>query len=207
MIDDLISKEIVEPYRLFTSRAEYRLHLRQDNADLRLCEFAHNLGLLPENKYQQFAQYRDLSVETENIARNTVYKGKSILDHFKKYSGEFDSTVEMPCSGEALAFLDNSPLREKVLTQLAITAHYDGYLARENESIKRLQKLELWKIPADFDYTAIPGLRNEARMKLVKAAPSTLAQAARLDGVTPSEIGLLQIHLTRLKHQKKEHKE
>ena len=109
----------------------------------------------------------------------------------------------MPCPAEALNFLDNEPLREKVLNELAITAHYDGYLARENESIKRLQKLELWKIPADFDYAAISGLRNESRAKLIKAAPSTLAQASRLDGVTPSEIGLLQIHLTRLKHQNK----
>ena len=207
MIDDLISKEIVEPYRLFTSRAEYRLHLRQDNADLRLCDFAHDLGLLPENKFQKFAAYRDLITQTEEAARSTMYKGKSILDHFKKYAGEFEPNAEMPCPGEALAFLDNEPLREKVLTQLAITAHYDGYLARENESIKRLQKLELWKIPADFDYASLPGLRNEARAKLIKAAPSTLAQAARLDGVTPSEIGLLQIHLTRLKHQKKEDKQ
>ena len=109
-----------------------------------------------------------------------------------------------PASREALAFLDNEPMREKVLQELAINAHYDGYLERESDSIKRLQKLELWKIPADFDYNTITGLRNESRAKLTKAAPSTLAQAARLDGVTPSEIGLLQVHLTRLKHQHKE---
>ena len=207
MIDDLISKEIVEPYRLFTSRAEYRLHLRQDNADLRLCEFAHDLGLLPENKYQQFAAYRDLAEQTLETARNTVYKGKSILQWFKSYGGEFDASAPLPCPAEALAFLDNAPERERVLQGLAITAHYDGYLERESDSIKRLQKLELWKIPADFDYNTIPGLRNESRAKLIKAAPSTLAQASRLDGVTPSEIGLLQIHLTRLKHQKQAEKQ
>ena len=204
MIDDLISKEIVEPYRLFTSRAEYRLHLRQDNADLRLCDFANSLGLLPAEKYQQFSHYRDLCENTMRIARETTYKGKPILSWFKKYSGEFDSSLEMPCPGEALAFLDNEPMRERVLQDLAINAHYDGYLERESDSIKRLQKLELWKIPADFDYNTIPGMRNESRAKLIKAAPSTLAQAARLDGVTPSEIGLLQIHLTRQKHQQKE---
>ena len=202
MIDDLISKEIVEPYRLFTSRAEYRLHLRQDNADLRLCDFAHDIGLLPEDKFRRFASYRKLCEETENIARSTMYKGKSLLTWFKRYAGEFDAAAPLPCPMEALNFLDNEPERERILQLLAVTAHYDGYLARENDSIKRLQKLELWKIPADFDYASIPGLRNESRAKLLKAAPSTLAQAARLDGVTPSEIGLLQIHLTRLKHQK-----
>ena len=110
-------------------------------------------------------------------------------------------------TGGTYAANANIAAQEKVLQQLAVTAHYEGYLARENESIKRLQKLELWKIPADFDYNALVGLRNEARAKLIKAAPSTLAQASRLDGVTPSEIGLLQIHLTRLKHQKKENEQ
>ena len=202
MIDDLISKEIVEPYRLFTSRAEYRLHLRQDNADLRLCDFAHDIGLLPEAKFQRFDQYRKLCDQVENIARTTMHKGKTLLSWFKQYGGEFDSSAPMPCPAEAFSFLDNAPEREKVLQLLAVTAHYDGYLARENDSIKRLQKLELWKIPTDFDYNSIPGMRNESRAKLIKAAPSTLAQASRLDGVTPSEIGLLQIHLTRLKHKK-----
>ena len=202
MIDDLISKEIVEPYRLFTSRAEYRLHLRQDNADLRLCSFAHDLGLLPEDKFTLFERYRNLCDQTLQAARSNVYKGKNLLGWFKHYAGEFDAEAPLPCPAEALNFLDNDPLRERVLQQLAITAHYEGYLERESESIKRLQKLELWKIPANFDYSAIPGLRNESRAKLIKAAPSTLAQASRLDGVTPSEIGLLQIHLTRLKHKK-----
>ncbi|MBE6367637.1 MAG: tRNA uridine-5-carboxymethylaminomethyl(34) synthesis enzyme MnmG [Lentisphaerae bacterium] len=201
MIDDLISKEIVEPYRLFTSRAEYRLHLRQDNADLRLCDFAYEHGLLPENKYRSFARYRDLCRQTLQTARTVKHKGKSLLYWFKSYAGEFDPDLPLPCPAEALAFLDHQAERERVLQQLAINAHYDGYLEREDDSIKRLQKLEAWKIPADFDYAAIPGLRNESRSKLIKAAPSTLAQASRLDGVTPSEIGLLQIHLTRLKHQ------
>jgi len=202
MIDDLISKEIVEPYRLFTSRAEYRLHLRQDNADLRLCDFAYKHGLLPADKFQRFERYRTLLDQTQAIARSNKYKGKTLLAWFKQYAGEFDPAADLPCPMPELDFLDNEPLREKVLQQLAITAHYEGYLDRENESIKRLQKLEQWKIPSDFDYNQITGLRNEARAKLIKAAPSTLAQAARLDGVTPSEIGLLQIHLTRLKQQK-----
>ncbi len=201
MIDDLISKEIVEPYRLFTSRAEYRLHLRQDNADLRLCEFAHAHGLLPESKYQRFAAYAELCGQALAVSRATRYRGKTLLDAMKIFEGEYDDGNQvLPFPAEHLAFLDQSPDRLRVLRQLAINAHYDGYLERENESIRRLQKLEQWKIPVDFDYSKLPGLRNESRAKLIKAAPSTLAQAERLDGVTPAEIGLLQIHLTRQRH-------
>ena len=200
MIDDLISKDIVEPYRLFTSRAEYRLHLRQDNADLRLCEFAHQHGLLPDEKYRLFADYRARYELALQHFRSVRRQGKTLLEHLKVYDGEFDPSRPLPFPDTELAFLSDWPERNRIMRQLTIQAHYDGYLERENTAIKRLKKLEAWKIPADFDYSAIPGLRNESRAKLIKAAPSTLAQAERLDGVTPAEIGLLQIHLTRM-HQ------
>ena len=197
MIDDLVSKEIVEPYRLFTSRAEYRLHLRQDNADLRLCGFAFQNGLLPEAKYRLFTAYRDALAHTLELCCTVRRQGKTLLEHFTVYGGEYDASRPLPFD-ETLLELDRSPFRERILRQLAIQAHYAGYLEREDHSIARLKKLEAWKIPAGFDFAAIPGLRNESRAKLIKAAPSTLAQAERLDGVTPAEIGLLQIHLTRL---------
>ncbi|MPN45699.1 tRNA uridine 5-carboxymethylaminomethyl modification enzyme MnmG [bioreactor metagenome] len=118
----------------------------------------------------------------------------------KVYEGEYDPARPLPFEEAELDFLTEAPCRTRVLRQLAVNAHYEGYLERETVAIQRLKKLEAWRIPADFDYRTIPGLRNESRAKLIKAAPSTLAQAERLDGVTPAEIGLLQIHLTRLHH-------
>ena len=198
MIDDLVSKDIIEPYRLFTSRAEYRLRLRQDNADLRLSEFAYRSGLLPEDKYRTFVVYRDKLAAIQNILRTTKQKGKTLWEALKQLKGNFGETVPLPFS--ELPELDvNSPQGRKIMRQLAVIAHYEGYLNREESSICKLQKLENWKIPVNFDYDRIIGLRNEAKMKLKQVEPTTLAQAGRIDGVTPSELALLQVHLTRLK--------
>ncbi len=160
MIDDLTTKDIIEPYRLFTSRAEYRLVLRQDNADLRLSEFAYETGLLPESKYREFCAYRSALAEVLELCRSRRHAGKSLLVHLK----------DLP---------------------------YDGYLQREAAEISRLRKLETLQIPADFDYDRIKGLSNESRSKLLKVRPTTLAQAGRIDGVTPADIALLQVALSR----------
>ena len=156
MIDDLTTKDIIEPYRLFTSRAEYRLVLRQDNADLRLSEFAYETGLLPESKYREFCAYRS-----------------------------------------ALTELNNDRQGRRIWRELLVEARYDGYLQREAAEISRLRKLETLQIPADFDYDRIKGLSNESRSKLLKVRPTTLAQAGRIDGVTPADIALLQVALSR----------
>lgn len=200
MIDDLVTKEIVEPYRLFTSRAEYRLHLRQDNADLRLSQFAYDNKLLSAEKYAYFKEYKELLDSTLEFCRTNFSKGKSFLTHLRGYNGEIPQNCE-----ECLKFLPPLPdsrIGRRVMKQVLIQAHYDGYLQREQLSIKKLQKLESWEIPSDFDYSNV-SLGNEARMKLEKIRPTTLAQASRIDGVTVSEIALLQIHLTRLQKEDK----
>ena len=196
MLDDLVTKEIIEPYRLFTSRAEYRLHLRQDNADLRLAEWAYEHRLLPADKYELFTAYRTALAATESRARTTRYKGKSLWEWLKLSGGDTAKPLPFPAELLELPSGENSARIER---QLLISAHYEGYLARESAGISKMSELEQWAIPADFQYDTIPGLRNEARAKLKKVMPLTLSQAARIDGVTPAEIALLQIHLTRLR--------
>ncbi len=196
MIDDLVTKEIVEPYRLFTSRAEHRLSLRQDNADFRLCEKAHSLGLLPEEKYRVFKEYSALCDTVEARCKAHRERGRSLWDNLKDLQGTYDA-AKPPFDLNLIEMDSSVPLHRRVLRQLAIRAHYEGYLKREEQSVAKLNALEAWRIPEDFDYESIKGLRNESRMKLIKTRPTSLAQAGRIDGVTPSEIALLQVHLMR----------
>lgn len=200
MIDDLVTKEIVEPYRLFTSRAEHRLSLRQDNADFRLCEKAHSLGLLPEEKYRAFKEYSALCDTVEARCKAHREHGRSLWDNLKDLQGTYDA-AKPPFDLNLIEMDSSVPLHRRVLRQLAIRAHYEGYLKREEQSVAKLNALEAWRIPEDFDYESIKGLRNESRMKLIKTRPTSLAQAGRIDGVTPSELALLQVHLMRRRRE------
>jgi tRNA uridine 5-carboxymethylaminomethyl modification enzyme len=201
MIDDLVTKEIVEPYRLFTSRAEYRLRLRQDNSDMRLCEFAYKNGILPEDKYRSFKAYKELYEKCEIAAKTLRIQDKTAWEMLKQFKGLYAAATVMPFSAGEIGLDLSADAGNKVFRQLIVQAHYEGYLEREDASIAKLQKLENWRIPENFNYGSISGLRNESRLKLKKVMPSTLAQAGRIDGVTPAEIALLQVHLTRL-HKK-----
>ena len=201
MIDDLVTKDIVEPYRLFTSRAEYRLHMRQDNADLRLARQGYELGLLPEEKYRVFRQYEEHLDAAINKAKNTRDEGKSLWQKMKQCVEPMTpGNIPCPFAPELLELNMNQVEDRRVWRQLLIQARYEGYLEREANAIEKLSQLESWEIPKDFDYGTIKGLRTESLMKLKKILPSSLAQASRIDGVTPAEIALLQVHLTRLRY-------
>lgn len=203
LADDITTKEIVEPYRLFTSRAEHRLSLRQDNADFRLCPSAYEWGLLPQEKYDRFRDYAEKCEKTEALCRSIRRSGRNLWDALKDCKG--DCEAEPPKFEMAEIGLDSGNATDRrVLRHLAIQAHYEGYMRQEEQAIRRLRALEAWRIPEDFDYSSLPGLRNESRMKLQKVRPGTLAQAGRIDGVTPSEISLLQVFLMRARHTPKD---
>lgn len=203
LADDITTKEIVEPYRLFTSRAEHRLSLRQDNADFRLCPSAYEWGLLPQEKYDRFRAYAEKCEKTEALCRSIRRSGRNLWDALKDCKG--DCETDPPKFEMAEIGLDpENATDRRVLRHLAIQAHYEGYMRQEEQAIRRLLALEAWRIPEDFDYSTLPGLRNESRMKLQKVRPGTLAQAGRIDGVTPSEISLLQVFLMRARHTPKD---
>ncbi|HXC37244.1 MAG TPA: tRNA uridine-5-carboxymethylaminomethyl(34) synthesis enzyme MnmG [Candidatus Acidoferrales bacterium] len=186
LIDDLVTKGTTEPYRMFTSRAEYRLLLRQDNADLRLSEIGYEIGLLPERNYRKLeAKKRAIDYEIRRLNTN-YYVSDSLAKILSRPETAYD---DLPGRDQSLS--------QEIIEQVEIAIKYAGYVERQELEIEKFKKLEDKQIPGAFDFSTVPGLRLEARQKLAKIRPATIGQAARISGVSPADVGILMVFLKR----------
>jgi tRNA uridine 5-carboxymethylaminomethyl modification enzyme len=186
LIDDLVTKGTTEPYRMFTSRAEYRLLLRQDNADMRLSDIGHEIGLLPERKYLTFCSKQRAILNELNRLYSTYYDCNSLA---KVLSRPEVGYKDLPNRNDALS--------EEVIQQVEIAIKYAGYIERQEAEVEKFKSLEDKQIPGSFEFSSVPSLRLEARQKLSKIRPTTIGQAARISGVSPADISILMVWLKR----------
>ena len=190
LVDDLVTRGVSEPYRMFTSRAEYRLTLREDNADLRLTETGRKLGLVDDWRWGAFSRKRDaIAAEQQRLRSTYVSTGfqqkQSIIDTLRRPEMTYANLVT------------DGAVAPEVAEQVEIQAKYEGYIERQREEVLRRKKLESQPLPEEFDYAQVRGLSIEVQQKLNRHRPETIGQASRISGVTPAAISLLLVHLKR----------
>ena len=186
LIDDLVTKGTSEPYRMFTSRAEYRLILRQDNADMRLCQIGRDIGLLPERNYKLFLTKQESIKKEISRLEKTICNQKSLLKLLTQPQITYKDLPDQ-----------NPQLSPDVIQQVEIAVKYAGYIDRQEDEVAKVKKLEDRQFPPGFDFSTVPSLRLEARQKLAKIQPRTVGQALRISGVSPSDISILLVWLKR----------
>jgi tRNA uridine 5-carboxymethylaminomethyl modification enzyme len=208
LIDDLITKDAREPYRMFTSRAEYRLLLRQDNADLRLTDLGHRLGLVPEDAHRRFCAKRDaIASERERFLKTRPKLTPAVLARAQALGVESlspDTTLAGLLRRPELDYKRAMELvgleghqDPAVREQVEIQIKYEGYIHRQSHEVDNFKRLESRRIPCDFDYACVKGFSREVLEKLQKVRPHSLGQASRIEGVTPAAVSLLQVAMER----------
>ena len=217
LVDDLITKGVTEPYRMFTSRAEYRLQLREDNADMRLTEMGRALGLVDDARWDAFSRKRDAvsreterlkstwvnprnlsATESERVLGKAIEHEHNLFDLLRRPDVGYDALMSLDGGKHASSDVSRETLGElsaAVIEQVEIAAKYSGYIDRQRDEVERAAYYEGLRLPPELDYLQIPALSIEVRQKLQKHRPETLGQAGRISGVTPAAISLLLIHL------------
>lgn len=206
LIDDLVTKETSEPYRMMTSRAEYRLLLRQDNADLRLTETGHRIGLIDDDRYNRFVHKKNQIEKEIDRLENTMVGANSTIQKFLESMGStglktaasLAELIRRPeLSYEKIETIDEAreDLPADVVEQINITIKYQGYIDRQNQQVHQFKKLENRRLPENIDYNDISNLRLEARQKLTLIRPENIGQASRISGVSPADISVLLVYL------------
>jgi tRNA uridine 5-carboxymethylaminomethyl modification enzyme len=208
LVDDLVTRGVTEPYRMFTSRAEYRLQLREDNADLRLTEAGRALGVVDDRRWDAFSRHRDavanelervkscwvnpkvVGAEAERVLGQPLERDSALVELLRRPGVSYAALMTLPGAGTAVA-------DDRVAEQVEIATKYAGYIERQHGEIERNASQEAQKLPADLDYRTVRGLSAEVQQKLNQHRPETIGQAARISGMTPAAISLLLVHLKR----------